>query len=1036
MVVDDLKEFLRNRSLFSLFSDRELEEIADRATVKNMGFGELLFEQGEAGEAFYVVYSGKIRIVRETEDGGEMNLGTRRAGDYFGESALVTDDTRNATARSAGESVVIRFDRDVFREYFYDKPELRAEFDKFIRNNSIHQFIRSCTQLKEVPPDEIRSLVRKLDSEFFEEGEVVIRQGTEPGKFYLIEEGKLKVERWEDDEKEIVNFLQEGDFFGEKALVEDSTRAADVKCLTDCNLFSISREDFAELLEDSPQFHKVLKDRIQSYGTEEPPVPYKEMIRKELSAMQDMEVETPEEEEDLSAEDEEKGWFRKLQSLYYREVRFPFIQQPDQMACGPTCIQMIAKYYGKHFSNNRLLELANVDRSGASLADLASAAEKIGFSTRGMKLSYDRLTSVSLPCMVHWQGYHYVVVYRIDDDHVWVSDPAKGRRKYDREYFEENWTGVTLLFEKTPEFDRQEEDETSITSFLSFLKPYKLILLEVLGASLLLNIFGLATPIFTQIIVDKIVVHESLDLLHLLFGGMVILLLFKLLTKIFRKYLIIHTSLKVDIRMLVRFYKHLLSLPLGFFKIRKIGDFTTRFAENTKIRDFLTNTAMTLVLDVLMIVVYMSLMMYYSMAMAGFVLLLFPLFIILTVVFTPILKKLNQDSFQARAEARGQLIESLHGIDTIKTMNTEQMSRWKWENKFVNSLNVDFRLQNYANVFNSIGDFLGSLGTVFILWYGAQQVIGGAMTIGELMAFSTLMGSVITPINRLIRAWDDIQQTMVSVNRINDVLSAEPEIRPEEEGHAAIQLEEPEGKIEFENVYFRYGGENDPWILSDIDLTVEPGETAALVGRSGSGKSTLVRLISHLYEVDEGTVRIDGYDVENLSLAGLRQAVGYVLQENYLFDMTVAKNISFGDTTENMDRVIQAAEQASAHEFISQLPDGYETRVGESGIQLSGGQIQRIAIARVLYTDPDILVFDEATSDLDSESEQAIQSNLDRVFAERTTVVIAHRLSTVRDADQIFILDAGEIIERGSHESLMEEEGLYHYMVHQQMNLG
>ncbi len=1034
MDIQNLTDFIRKIPLLSICTDEELAGFIKTAELKSYGVGESVFEQGTVGDRFYIVYSGKIRILHTNHLNKEVNLGLRGRGDHFGETALVTERPRNTTARASEDSVLIVFDREAFNRFLFAKPELRQEFDKFIKYTSIYHFLKTCSDLSVASPKELQSLTRQFKLEFFKENEMVFRQGAEPDKFYLIESGKLKVVRWETERPEIINFMREGQFFGEKALIEDSVRYADVVCLTDCTLFSMSREAFDSLVLESPKLKKVIEDRIQSYHTDGPPVAYQELIKQELAATKTITVqqETPSDKIETAAE--RKKTAKKQTSRYRRHFIFPFIRQHDEMSCGTTCIMMIARYYGKTFSASRLHELAHVDLSGSSMADLAAAAEQLGFLTRGFRLSYESLMSVMLPCIVHWQGYHYVVVYKIDRRHIWVSDPALGNRRYTRKYFEENWKGITLTIEPTASFDEQSEDTSSLKRFFQFLKPHKTILMEIFIASLLLNLFGLATPIFTQNIVDKVLIHQNISMLNILLIGMLIVLVFRILTIIVRQYLIIHTSMKIDLKMLTVFYKHLLSLPLGYFKVRKIGDFISRFSENTKIRNFLTNTALSIVLDTFLIVVYLSLMFYYNVQLTSLAIVFIPLFILMTLGFTPVLKKLNIDAFAARTDSGSHLIESIQAIDTIKAMNLEHTMRWKWEDKFVKSLNIDFRLLNTTMYFNSLGEFIAALSSTVILWYGAHKVIQQAMSVGELMAFMALLGSVITPINRLVSAWDNIQQTLVSVDRLNDVFSAKTEFPQSMEETTELVLREPRGEIEFENVFFRYGGEEDPYILSGLNFKVLPSQTVAIVGRSGSGKTTLVRLIARFYDVSEGKITIDGYDLKNINLTSLRKLVGFVLQENHIFNATIRENISIGDPDENIEKVIEAAKMANAHDFITSLGQGYDTRVGESGLQLSGGQKQRVAIARVLYHKPRIIIFDEATSSLDTESELAIQNNLSTVLKEKTAIVIAHRLSTIRNADKIFVLDNGEIIEQGNHENLMAKRGLYHYLNHQQLN--
>ena len=1035
MDTDRLVQFMRKLPLFSAYADDDVNALADAAQIQSLKAGQLVFSQGDAAETFYLVHAGRVRILLKNEDGQEVNLGVMTRGDHFGETGLITGAPRNATARAVEDSVLVAIDKPSFDRYVLSSPAQREYFDRFIQVTSIHRFLKSCTDLSVMPAKELREVVLSFQPEYFRAGAAVFRQGAEADRFYLIERGKIKVVRWEEGEPQVINVLRDGDLFGEKAILEEAPRHADIVCLTDCYLFSLSREAFDALTATSARFKKVIEDRVRSYQADRPPIPYEEVIKQELAAEKAITVEEAPAKAEIPPQAEEKDRFGGLAAFYRQRLRFPFIMQPDQMACGTTCIMMIARYYGKSFSSSRLRELAHVDRSGASLADLADAAEQVGFSTRAARLDYDALRSSRLPCIAHWQGYHFVVVNKVSAKHVWVADPARGVRKYTRKHFCENWNGITLLMEPTPKFEEQKEDRSSLRNFVQFLAPYKLILLEVVLASLLLNLFGLATPIFTQNVIDKVLAHHNPSMLNIMLLGMLLVLFFRVLVGVVRQYLVVHTSIKIDLRMLVAFYKHLLALPLGYFKVRKLGDFMARFGENRKIRHFLASTALTLVLDTMLIVVYVSLMCYYNLKMTGLAVVFIPMFAVLGFAFTPALRRLNVDSFAAHAESGSHLIESIGGIETVKALSVEHATRWKWEEKFIKCLNIDFKLSKTAFYFHTGGDFVGALGSTVVLWYGALQVMQGALSVGELMAFMALMGSVLAPANRIIAAWDEIQQTLVSVDRLNDVFSARPEIPQDMTDAKGLVLREPKGRIVFDKVFFRYGGKDDAYILSNIDMTIEPGQTVALVGRSGSGKSTLVRLIARLYDVTEGKILIDGFDIRNLHLPALRRMVGYVLQESFVFNGTVRENVSLSDPEETTERVIEAARLANAHDFISDLPQGYQTRVGESGLQLSGGQKQRIAIARALYSDPKILILDEATNSLDTESEQAIQKNMGAIQSDRTTVIIAHRLSTVRNADRILVLDNGEIVEQGTHEDLMDRRGLYHYLNHQQFSL-
>jgi ATP-binding cassette, subfamily B, bacterial HlyB/CyaB len=1023
---ESLISFLRTVPLFSMYGETELEGLLRGSALRSYKTGELICRQGEPGTSFYVVWSGQVRILMEDDNGREVNLGGLTQGDHFGESAMLTERTRNATARAIEDSVLIEFSAETFQTYFIANEGQRSYFDAFLRSTSLQRFLKSCTDFSVVPARELRSFVGSFTLEAFKEGEAVFRQGAAADKFYLIEEGKLKVVKWEKGRQSVVNFLHSGDFFGEKALIEHTERNADVVCLTDCRLASVTRDRFDAIMAGSPQLRKVIADRIVSYQTTVPPIPYQELIKQELA---DRQAAAARPEEGAVAEHGEPG------GRVRRRITFPFLWQSDEMSCGSTCLAMIARYYGKRISANRLRDLAFVDAGGASLAGLGSAAEQLGFSCRAVRLSWTTLREVAAPCIVHWQGFHFIVVHRTSRSHVWVADPGLGMRRYTREEFCESWSGIALLLDPTEAFTRQREDRGYARDFARFLSPHRLVLFEIFLASLLLNLFGLVTPLFTQAIIDRVLGGGDTGILDIMLVGVLIIMVFRTAVALVRQYLIVHTGMKIDLRMLVFFFTHLLSLPFGYFRARKVGDFITRFAENQKVRVFMTNTALGLVLDLLMMVVYLAVMAGYDPHMTFVVLGFIPVFAAVTLAFTPVLKRRSIDAFNAQTEADSQLIESINAIETIKAAGIEGKVRARWESAFINSLNVDFTLYSAAGWFRALGELLASLATVALLWFGARRVMQGEISVGQLMAFIALAAGVITPLNRLVAAWNDIQQMRVAVDRLNDVLRADPESSTLRGGTPGLSLRSPRGEIAFDKVFFRYGGPDEPYILSNINLRVPPGGKLAIVGRSGSGKSSLVRLLVRLYDTSEGRIAIDGTDIRQLNLVSLRRSVGYVIQENTLFRASIRENVSLFDPEESLERVIDAARRANAHEFISSLAMGYESRIGEGGIQLSGGQRQRIAIARALYTDPPILVFDEATSALDTESELAIQRNLDALLAGKTAIIIAHRMSTVRDADCIVVLDNGEIAERGTHEELLARNGLYHYLSHQQLNL-
>ncbi|NEO43781.1 MAG: ATP-binding cassette domain-containing protein [Moorea sp. SIO4A3] len=717
--------------------------------------------------------------------------------------------------------------------------------------------------------------------------------------------------------------------------------------------------------------------------------------------------------------------------LWQRVIRrYPFFAQQSGSDCGAACLVMVSRYWGKRFSVNRLRDIANVDRNGASLRGLSAAAESIGFSTRPVKASLDQLAKQKLPAIVHWEGKHYIVVYEITRKRVIVCDPAIGQRSLTHREFNADWTGYALLLQPTALLKDAKETTTPFWQFFELIKPHGLVVLEVFLASLFIQIFGLITPLFTQLILDRVVVQRSGLTLMAVGLGLLIFSLFRVAMMGLRQYLLDHTANKVDAALIVGFIRHTLRLPLSFFESRYVGDIISRVQENRKIERFLTGEALSILLDLLTVFIYVGLMVWYSWKMALLALVIVPPFLLLALIATPFLRRISREIFQATAKENSYLIEALSGVSTVKSTAVEQTVRWHWEELLNKEIRTSFDGQVISNRLQIFSNAIEAVVTTSLLWYGAWLVIQNQLTIGQLVAFNMLLGNIITPFQRLTVLWNQFQEVVIAMERINDVLDAEPE--EDLLNQARQSLPSIQGHIAFDNVTFRYHPESDLNVLENLSFQVKPGQMVALVGRSGSGKTTISKLVLGLYPPTDGKVLIDGLDITSLSLGSLRSQVGVVDQDTFLFGGTIRENISLGHPAASLDEIIEAARLAGADEFIKQLPMGYETQIGEGGGTLSGGQRQRIAIARALLGNPKLLVLDEATSHLDAESERIIQQNLNQILKGRTTFVIAHRLSTVRNADLILVLDRGVLIERGTHQELMAKRGHYYYLNHQQ----
>ncbi|MBV6623616.1 MAG: peptidase domain-containing ABC transporter [Rivularia sp. (in: Bacteria)] len=711
--------------------------------------------------------------------------------------------------------------------------------------------------------------------------------------------------------------------------------------------------------------------------------------------------------------------------------RYPYYAQQSASDCGAACLVMIGRYWGKSFSVSRLRDITNAGRSGASLRALASAAESVGFATRPVKATLEKFAEQSFPAIAHWEGNHFIVVYRITSTHVIVGDPARGQCTLTRKEFNAGWSGYALLLQATSLLKDAENQDVGLWKFFELVKPHYKVLIEVFIASVIMQLFGLVTPIFTQLLLDRVLVQRSIPTLNAVGLGMIVFGLFSIAMNGVRSYLLTHTANRISVSLLVGFIKHTFRLPLSYFESRYVGDIISRIKENQKIQSFLTGQTLAIVLDMLTLVVYLSLMFSYSWKMALFVLITVPPFFILALASTGILRRISREIFNAGAEESSYIIESLTGIRTVRSLAIEQTVRWRWEELLNNRVKKSFNAKVIGIRLNMLSSSIQTFTSTGLMWFGAWQVIQGELTVGQLVAFNMLVGKVLGPFQRFSQLWNQFQEIIISTERLNDVLEAEPEEDLQNKPRKC--LDRLNGHIRFDNVTFRYHAESKANILENISFEIKPEQMVALVGRSGSGKTTLSKLILGLYPPTDGKVLIDNQDINGIALQSLRSQVGVVDQDTFLFGGTIRENIAIAHPEATLDDVIQAAQLAGADEFIRLLPLGYETHIGEGGGLLSGGQRQRLAIARALLGNPRLLLFDEATSHLDTESERIIQNNLRTILKGRTSVIIAHRLSTVRNADLIMVMDKGVLVESGTHDELIALKGHYYYLNQQQL---
>ncbi len=1007
-----LLETLAGIELLAPIGRGDLEYLAARAEIQTYDLGDTIFTAGEPGLGLYIVKSGMVRLLA-TEGGKDISIGIRRAGELLAETAALRDHRFEFTARASGKTELVFVPRDVIASTLARHPVVGGLLARQASINAAGGFISQLFQLRgKVDKDELVQLVDSIGIKKVAAGDVILEQDSlEDRRLYVVRRGTVRGIRMEGGVELPLAMLGHGEMFGEHTCLLDAAQPVTVRAASDAVLLVIPQQTVRTILERNPQLKETLRTRIQ-------------FAEHELERQKQL---LERRNRPLSLD------LRSKPGIGERVLkRFPLVEQAEEMDCGAACLAMICKHYRIGATLGKLREMANVTTEGATLDSLAQVGESLGFTTHGLQCTYQTLLGFELPFIAHWEGYHYIVVYGVSKNQVWVADPGLGFRKLSVAEFEKGWTGTCLLFTPRADLAQIEATRSPWMRFVRLLRPHKPVLGYLILATLVIQVLGIAPPIILQNILDRVVVHQSHELLNLLIVGFILVQVFMQLTALMRTYLTNFMVRNLDFSMMSQFFQHALSLPISFFAKRRTGDIFARFQENQTIRQFLTQSTISTMLNLLMVFFYFLVLFLYSVQMTLVLLALIVPMVVLTVAITPRIKQYARRDFEASTDAEAVLMETLNGAETIKAMGIERAIRLKWEQKYAKALNVKYKAQGFEALIGFASQLLHALTVTSVLWVGANLVLGQQLTIGQLIAFNMLMGSVMAPLMGLIGMWDELHEAGVAMERLGDVLDMEPEQKPEDQP-SRILLPSLRGDIRLQDVYFRYGGKETPYVLENISFELKAGETVALVGHSGSGKTTLAKLLVGFYPPSEGKISIDGYNLNLIDKDYYRAQIGYVMQSNLLFSGTVAENIALGESNPDRRRIVEVARLADAHGFISKLPQGYEQTVGERGVGLSGGQIQRLCIARSLYRDPRLLIFDEATSALDTQSETNILRNLSGVLEGRTALVIAHRLSTIMNADKILVLYQGRIVEEGTHQTLFDRQGMYYQLIHKQL---
>ncbi|AFY42780.1 cysteine peptidase family C39 domain-containing protein [Nostoc sp. PCC 7107] len=708
--------------------------------------------------------------------------------------------------------------------------------------------------------------------------------------------------------------------------------------------------------------------------------------------------------------------------------KYPFIPQQSSSDCGAACLAMISEYWGKRFSLNTLRNLAAVDRTGASLAGLASAAQALEYEALQVRASLTKLESQGIPWIAHWQGNHYIVVWQVKGDRILIADPAMGQKWLSRSDFAASWTGYALLLNPTADFHALNSEKLSLSHYWQTLQPYQQLIQHIILVSIVIQIFGLATPLLTQAILDQILLLKNFSTLNAFALGFLCLGVWRIVLTTQRQYLLDYFANRIDINLIGGFVKHILQLPLQFFTSRRVEDILSLVQENRKIQQFLTRRAIIGIVDALMIIVYLGVMVYFHLRLTLLVMCGIVPVVLLTLVANSFLKQISREISQTSASQNSATAEIITGIVTVKTAAAERAVQTYWQEGLLKMLKVQLRGQKLTNVLQMLRNLISHVATTVVLWCGLQLVVTGDMSLGKFVAFNMLISNVTNPVLALVGLWDELPAVLMAAEQVNHVLDSQPEENLQ-------VMPTIRGEVRFENVFFRYHPHDQHHVLQNVSFRVRPRQTIGIIGQSGCGKSTLVNLLAGLYRPESGKILIDGVDIAAVSPSSLRSQIGFIAQDNFLFSGTILENITLYNQDFNHEQAIAAAKLAEAHSFIRELPLGYNTPVGERGLRLSGGQRQKIAIARALITHPKILILDEATSALDPESERCLYQKLARLNQYHTTFIISHRLSSVRHTDHILVLDQGILVEQGTHKKLMETKGLYYSLAKLQLQL-
>ena len=1004
----DLIECIRNNFLFASLPEQVIVSIANDLEIIHYKLGETVIKKGDRGDGYYIVYKGKTRVVEDSGGGKPVTLAVLKSGDGFGERSLFLDQKVSATVRSAAKTVLLKLSSDKFKKIVEGTPHIGEKIQAAQARQVEFNLLKTQNLISGLSSDQIDLLISKIKRIKKQNHEVVFTEGDAPDAIYFIKQGQIKLTKSSAGGR-LLGIRKESDLIGEIALLSDEPRVETATVSgNECQLFMLEIEDFKEVVGDNEKVSEALVDYA-----------HQQLLKNEVMLATVDEHDADEEQEFCvllhRGNIKDEGLFG---------TTYPLTIVDDVNLTGVACVDMVLRYFSRSL-NDDLAEQQKINPNIEDLHTVGRKAESQGLMTRLVRLNADSLNALNFPAVYEDPEFGLTVIYQISGSSVLIADPIRGIKRLSRDDFVSRWNGDALSLTVAPDFGAVGDKAAGlIKQFLPLMKPHRGLIARIIFITILVQLAGVLPPFFTQVLIDNVLVVGDYNLLVLLLLGLVVATFLVTIADSVKDFLSIHLTRRITATLFTRFFDHILSLPAQVLNKWDTGSLTARFEENETVLNTMSSGALTIVMNSFSVIVYTPILIAMNPRLACITIFFCLCICTVTLLSAKKIRRYEQMEFDLGAAQESHMIEVIKGIDTVKSLAQEDEFIDRGKDYFARNMNLSYEKERFDQRLEFLVELLEALSNMLVLGIGAWFVVKGKMTPGQLIAFSSLSAMVTNPIEELAGFYDEWLKFKVALQRINDILSAK-----REQSDSVAVCPTLVGGIKFENVSFKYDPESSDNVLNNINLEILPGQKVAFVGRSGSGKSTLVNMVNRILSPTDGRILIDGIDISSVDLISLRRQIGVVEQSPFIFSGTVRENISIINPNLPYESIVSAATLAGVHEFASNLPMRYDTRIGEGGRALSGGQQQRIIIARALAADPSILILDEATAALDNESEKIIQKNLDKVMSGRTTLAIAHRLSTIQNSDMIVVLENGEIAETGTHSELIERRGFYYYLV-------